>query len=356
MTRRRLLQLPGACTLLRRALASPSGEAQNLSYPLQAIEGAITPADLFFVRDHFLEPELPLDAWRLKIEGRVAHPLELSLADLLESPAKKLEAFLECAGNTAGGSAVSNAIWEGAPLAYLLRQAGVEPAATMALIEGADSGRLMPDSPSLPYSQLVPLAKCMQPESLIALKLNDRFLPRRNGFPARALFPGWYAMDSVKWLQRITVLRPEDSTSGFEASGMNKVYNRIVETAPGNRAVTRLSTVLIRSAIAWPPDNWKLPAGRHVIRGFAWTGAGLVRGVEFSSDGGAAWAPARLELVPKPFRWVRWSFSWRASPGEHVLMSRASDDSGHSQPLKRQPGRKDGYELNFCAPVRCSVL
>jgi len=46
------------------------------------------------------------------VEGRVAHELELSMADLLESSTKKLEAVLECAGNGAGGSAVSNAVWE----------------------------------------------------------------------------------------------------------------------------------------------------------------------------------------------------------------------------------------------------
>jgi hypothetical protein len=37
-------------------------------------------------------------------------------------------------------------------------------------------------------------------------------------------------------------------------------------------------------------------------------------------------------------------------------MSRAIDDAGRAQPLKRDPSRKDGYELNFCTPVRCSVL
>ena len=232
MTRRELLVLAGGGALAQGARGSPSREAQNLSYPLQAIQGTITPADLFFVRDHFREPELSIETWRLKIEGRVAHPVELSLADLLESPAKKLEAVLECAGNTAGGSAVGNAVWEGVPLAYLLRQAGVEQGATMALIEGGDSGKLTADSPNLPYCQLVPIAKCMRPESLVALKMNGRFLPRRNGFPARVLFPGWYAMDSVKWLRRIVVLSAGDSTGGFEASGINQVYNRIVETAP----------------------------------------------------------------------------------------------------------------------------
>lgn len=355
MTRRELLLLPGACPLLQQALGAASHEAQNLSFPLQAIEGAVTPADLFFVRDHFSEPELSLDAWRLKIEGRVARPLELTFADLLESPTRKLEAVLECAGNTAGGSAASNAVWEGVPLQYLLRQAGVGPEGAMLMIEGADAGRLMPDSPALPYCQIVPMGKSMHADSLIAFKLNDRFLPRRNGFPARAMFPGWYAMDSVKWLRRIVVLGPGDEAANFQASGMNKVYNRIVETAPGQRTVTRLTDILVKSAVAWPPDNWKLPVGRHVIRGFAWTGSGVIRRVEFSSDGGRAWTPAKLESPPKPYKWARWNCSWLAAPGEHVLMSRATDDAGRSQPLHREPGRKDGYALNFCAPVRCSV-
>mgnify|MGYP001019978548 CR=1 FL=1 len=78
------------------------------------------------------------------------------------------------------------------------------------MLEGADSGRLFPESPDMKYCQVVPFEKCMQPESLLAFKVNGRFLARSNGFPVRALFPGWYAMDSVKWLQRIVVLGLSD--------------------------------------------------------------------------------------------------------------------------------------------------
>ncbi len=216
MTRRELLFLTGASPLLGQTPVS--GEPQNLSYPLQNITGPITPPEMFFVRDHFSEPELSLTAWRLRIDGRVAQPLDLSMADLLESPTKKVEAVLECAGNAAGGSAASNAFWEGVPMAYLLGQAGAAKDAVSVALAGADIGRLLPDSPSLPYCQLVPFTKCMRPESMVAFKLNDLFLPRRNGFPARALFPGWYAMDSVKWLRRITVLGPEDKPEDFQAA------------------------------------------------------------------------------------------------------------------------------------------
>jgi DMSO/TMAO reductase YedYZ molybdopterin-dependent catalytic subunit len=332
-----------------------SSDPQNLSYPLANIEGTVTPPDLFFVRDHFPEPELSLSTWRLKIEGRVATPLALTLADILESPTKELEAVLECAGNPAIGFAASSAIWEGVPMAALLGQAGAARDAVAVTLEGADSGRLLENSPQLPYCQIVPMEKCLRPESLVAFKMNGRFLPRRNGFPARALFPGWYGMDSVKWLQRIVVLGPSDTARNFQASGMNKLYNRMVKTLAGELEVTRLTEIQVRSVIAWPPDNGRLPVGRHVIRGFAWTGAGLVRSVRFSSDGGRNWGPAQFESPPKPFTWVRWKYAWSAAPGEHILMSRAVDEGGREQPLVRDLSRKDFYEVNFCAPVRCSV-
>ncbi len=63
------------------------------------------------------------------------------------------------------------------------------------------------------------MAKCTRPESLVAFKLNDRFLARKNGFPARALFPGWYAMDSVKWLQRQIRHGTARVAAGFRRSG-----------------------------------------------------------------------------------------------------------------------------------------
>src|SRR5215510_10135507 len=56
-------------------------------------------------------------------------------------------------------------------------------------------------------------------------------LQTERSIPARALFPGWYAMDSVKWLRRIVVLKRDDLASTFEESGMKRLYNRIVETA-----------------------------------------------------------------------------------------------------------------------------
>ncbi len=202
------------------------------------------------------------------------------MSDILETPTQRMEAVLECAGNPTIGSAASNGVWEGVPLAYILDQAGAAREAVAVLLEGADSGRLLQDSPEIPYCQIVPAEKC---------------------FPARALFPGWYGMDSVKWLQRVVVLGPSDLAPNFQLSGMNKLYNRMIKIPASELKITRLTEMQVRSVIAWPPDNTRLPLSRYAIRGFAWTGTGLIRSVNFSADGGRAWAPTQLESPPRPF-------------------------------------------------------
>ena len=352
MTRRQLFLLSGAGAILPSALSA--SEAQNLAYPLREIQGTLTSPDLFFVRDHFSEPQLSLETWQLRIEGRVAHPYQLGFSDLLELPSKKVEAVLECSGNAANGSAASNGIWEGVPISYLLEPAGIDREAAFIAFEGADTGRLFQNSPSLAYAQLVPLEKCLDASSLVAFKLNDLYLPRRNGFPARALFPGWYAMDSVKWVRRIMVLNSGDRQCAFYQSGMDRVYNRVVRTDDGPR-ITRLSAIQVKSVIAWPSDKMNLPAGRHLVWGFAWSGGGAIREVAVSIDGGRTWNPAQVQTSTDRFRWARWSYAWNPSPGDYVMMSRATDSQGSQQPVQRDKTRKDIYELNWCAPLQCNV-
>jgi len=270
VTRRELLWLASS-GILSGAELNASGP-QNLSYPLRMVEGSVTAANLLFVRDHFREPDVSLDTWQLRVEGQVERPYELGFADLVELPSRRVEAVLECAGNAANGSAVSNGRWEGVPSSHLLDSARPAANAAFVLLEGADTGSLLENAPPLPYSQVVPIEKCRDESSLVAFKFNDLTLPKRNGFPARALFPGWYGMDSVKWLRRIVLLGPDQHETSFDASGMNRFYNRVT----GEKTI-RLSTVQVKSVIAWPTDALKLAAGRYESWGCAGSGAAPVR-------------------------------------------------------------------------------
>jgi hypothetical protein len=53
--------------------------------------------------------------------------------------------------------------------------------------------------------------------------------------------------------------------------------------------------------------------------------------------------------------WARFEFTWTAAPGEHVVRVRATDASGHVQPM-RQPANRKGYLLNVVLPHPVAVL
>ena len=56
------------------------------------------------------------------------------------------------------------------------------------------------------YSDSLPVAKALDPATVVAYGMNDRSLPRAHGFPARIIAPGIYGMKNVKWLERIEVV------------------------------------------------------------------------------------------------------------------------------------------------------
>jgi DMSO/TMAO reductase YedYZ molybdopterin-dependent catalytic subunit len=346
-------------TLLRSQESNPPRVDESLARiapgSLDGVQGTITPASQFFLRNHHREPDLTMAEWKLSIEGKVARPQQLTFSDLLESPPARIEAVLECAGNDAGsGVLVGNGLWEGVSLSHFLKLAAPSPDVNRILLVGADRGSLLEGVSPYPYARIIPLDQGLAPEVLIAFRLNNQFLPRRHGFPARALLPGQYAMNSVKWLERIVALGPGDRPDEFYASGMDLLYRRTFHKASPN-APSRVSQILVKSGIVTPAAKARLAAGAHTISGFAWAGRNRVVSVNVSVDGAKTWRPAKLEGVSQPFRWVRWSFIWEASPGEHLLASCAQDSAGNRQPPARDPDRRDGYELNWSAPVSCSV-
>src|SRR6476660_6914185 len=191
----------------------------NLEMPFETLEGFLTPTEAFYVRTHFPIPPIDRDAWWLHVAGEVENPFAINYEQLLKLESVTTPATLECAGNNRNFlepkvkgvqwrlGAVGTAEWTGVPLSVLLDRAILKSNASEVVLEGADGGMLAdPKSPpgELNFARSIPLEKARR-NVLLAYIMNGEDLPPEHGFPVRAIVPGWYAMASVKWLQRIIV-------------------------------------------------------------------------------------------------------------------------------------------------------
>src|SRR5207237_997594 len=191
----------------------------NVEMPFETVDTFVTPTRSFYVRTHFPIPKIDRDAWWLHVEGEVEKSFAINYQELLKLESLTIPVTLECAGNNRHFldpkvkgvqwelGAVGTAEWTGVPLSVLLDRAVIKSNAREVVLEGADHGMLDdPKSPpgELTFSRSVPLEKA-QHDVLLAYRMNGNDLPPEHGFPVRAIVPGWYAMASIKWVQRIIV-------------------------------------------------------------------------------------------------------------------------------------------------------
>jgi DMSO/TMAO reductase YedYZ molybdopterin-dependent catalytic subunit len=343
-----------------------SEDPLNLEMPFENLDGFITPTISFYVRTHFPIPKIDKKDWRLHVDGVVEKPFEINYDELLEFESRKIPVTLECAGNSRsflepkvkgvqwGLGAVGNAEWTGVPLSILLDRAVVRPKACEVILEGADGGKLDdPKSPAgeLKFARSIPLAKARQ-DVLLAYKMNDVDLPPEHGFPLRAIVPGWYAMGSVKWLERIIVT--DKPFNGYYQTLDYAFWKRRGEIAD----LVPLSAMEIKAEIARPSGGEIVHANSNVrIHGAAWTSDGEVTKVELSTDGGSSWNEAKLIGESKPNAWRLWEYQWKTPvhPGTQKLIARATDSNGRTQPLERDPDRGT-YMINHLLPVTVEVM
>src|SRR5437764_14702760 len=267
--------------------------------PFSSLDGFITPNESFYVRCHFPIPEISASDWRLKIEGEVGVPFELSYEKLRRMESRTIAATLECAGNNRiflepkvkgvqwGLGAVGNASWTGVPLAVFLERAKPKAGAIEVILEGADQGEV--DKTPTPageisYCRSLPLEKARR-DVLLAYEMNGEPLPATHGFPLRAIVPGWYAMASVKWLRRIIVT--DKAFNGFYQSLDYSYWDRS-GPLPTLAPLTELQT---KAQIARPKDGETIQADSdYRVYGAAWTAEEAIDKVEVSCDGGKSWS------------------------------------------------------------------
>lgn len=315
---------------------------RNHGHLLEALRHDVTPAGLHYLLIHFDVPYVPdASTWRLRIGGRVARPLDLSLAEITDRPARTLRVTLECAGNGRANhrprwqsmpwmeGAVGTAEWTGTPLAPLLAEAGLDANAVSVVFFGTDRGF---DHVEHDYGRALTPEMAMSEDVMLVWAMNGQPLLPQHGFPLRLVVPGWYGMASVKWLDRIEVWdRPFDGPQQVAT-----YIFRMDATDPGIPVTTmRVKSLMVPPGLPdWYSRRRVVDQGTVTVHGRAWSGAGTpITKVEFGCDG--AWQLADLGPAPQSrYAWRGWSATWHATPGEHVLMCRATDASGAVQPLE----------------------
>jgi sulfane dehydrogenase subunit SoxC len=315
--------------------------------PLHLLEGTITPNGLHFERHHNGVPDIDPNRHELAIHGLVARPLAFSLDALMRYPMETHIRFIECSGNsggytsaqptqtTAGGinGLLSCSEWTGVRLSTLLAETGIAPGAKWVIAEGADAAAM---------SRSVPLEKCLD-DAVIALYQNGEAIRPEQGYPMRLLLPGFEGNMSVKWLRRLKVTDApadtRDETSHY------------TELMPGGKARQFMFPHEVKSAIIRPSLGMTMKApGFYEISGLAWSGAGRISKVEVTADGGKTWAQAALGDPVLPKALTRFRLAWQWSGQAAVLASRATDQTGATQPTRAawlaQYAPRQGYHFN----------
>ena len=383
VSRRRFIELAAgglACAVTGLSVlrgSSEAGAAEKLitrvsrpydaETPVEAFASWITPNDRFFVRSHFGPP--PSDridpaSWRLSVKGLAERPLSLSLSDLSHFEEVSVTAVVQCSGNGrafhrphAGGvqwkkGAVGNARWTGARLRDVLAKAGVQTKAKHLHLLGADRP-VLPSSPL--FLRSIPIEKALHPDTILAYRMNGEPLPLLHGAPLRLIAPGWMADACVKWLTDLTL--GETEAPGYYMQTAYRYPARPVQ--PGEKIdpadLRPVEAMIVKSLITQPLDGGTVNGGMKV-QGVAWTGEGRIVSVEVSADEGKTWFRARLTVDEVPYAWRIWEHDWRpARSGSHVLLCRATDDRGHTQP-ERSPWNPSGFLWNGWDRITVDVM
>jgi sulfane dehydrogenase subunit SoxC len=300
--------------------------------PLERLEGIITPGALHFERHHNGIPDIDPAEHRLLIHGLVDRPLMFDLESLSRYPLVSRIQFLECSGNSGANNApqapqqsasgihglVSCSEWTGVPLGVLLEEAGVRRTARWIVAEGADAAAM---------SRSIPKLKALD-DAIVAIYQNGERLRPGNGYPMRLFLPGWEGNACVKWLRRLQVTAEpamtKDETSKYS------------DLMPDGKALLFTFPMGVKSVITSPSGGLSMRGpGLYQISGIAWSGAGRIRSVEVSADGGRTFAAAALEDPVLPKALTRFRMPWRWDGGAAVLQSRAIDETGAVQPTRQ---------------------
>jgi DMSO/TMAO reductase YedYZ molybdopterin-dependent catalytic subunit len=298
----------------------PLPPGTNLNIP--GLTPFVTPNSSFYLVDiELVLPQVPPDSWQLRIHGMVEREIVISFDELLRRPLIEAWITLCCVSNPVGGPYISNAKWLGASLADLIREARPRAGADQILSTSVDG-----------YTCGTPVQTVLDGRNaLLAVAMNGQPLPVAHGFPARMVVPGLYGyVSATKWVTDLKLTTFSSEVAYWAQRGWSQ--QAVIKT---------------ESRIDVPSGGSTIKAGRTPIAGIAWAQHRGIDAVQVRVDGGL-WQEARLAAVPGIDTWRQWVWEWDATPGNHLIEARATDDTGYTQTAVEEstiPNGATGYPM-----------
>jgi DMSO/TMAO reductase YedYZ molybdopterin-dependent catalytic subunit len=384
---------------VKRALRILPTRELNSETPAELLDQQQTPTDLLFVRNTGTMPkfsETEIQNWTLTVDGEVDRPQRWTIEGLKNIGSKSVVSVLECAGNgrayfpsnrlinvlDSKALALDEAIsrtrlakpyqfartlrprwkkwpwfagtvmwsdgavgcveWTGVPLAALLEKCRVKASAVYTGHHSADRAL---DGLGPALSRGLPIAKAMDPDTLVAWAMNGEDIPAIHGGPLRLVAPGYPGSAWQKWIDRIEI---RDRVHDGRLMDEYRIDGEIIEQMPVNSVITR------------PANGFETRAGQPLeVAGYAWSGQSRIMTVDVSADGGDSWLEAKLGEQPASrFAWRRFELEFaQFAPGPAEIVVRAYDE-GAAQPMESRSrlGNPIGYCNNVVRRVRGRVI
>lgn len=152
-------------------------------------------------------PRFDPATWRLRVEGLVERPLELTYAQLRALPRAEQTSDFHCVT----GWSVENVRWTGVRFDDLVAAARPLPAAKAVAFVSAER----------PYIDTLTLEQAQLPEAMLAYEMDGKPLSRPHGAPARFVIPQMYGYKNVKWVERIVL-----GTEAYDGYWERRGYDR----------------------------------------------------------------------------------------------------------------------------------
>ena len=145
--------------------------------------------------------------WRLKVDGLVARPLELTMAQLQAMPARTQITRHDC---VEGWSCIGQ--WKGVRLSHVLGLAQVQPEAKFVVFHCLD--QMEAEDEDSMYYESVDMDDAFHEQTILAWELNGKPVPVENGAPLRARIERQLGYKQPKYLYRLEVVESFDQISG----------------------------------------------------------------------------------------------------------------------------------------------